>query len=65
MRPVVPELNAFLDKILWWSLTEVDSEFQRNAALELLASVLNKRVDTDSRLHPLTQRDRLFTRLQL
>lgn len=47
VRPAVSELNAFLDKILWWVLVNTDSELQRDAALELLASILNKRVETD------------------
>jgi hypothetical protein len=48
VRPVVSELNVFLDKILWWSLNSIDSELQQDSALHLLASILNKRVDADS-----------------
>ncbi len=47
MRPVVFEVNAFLDKVLWWSLTSTTTDSQRKAALHLLASILNKRVDVD------------------
>jgi DNA repair/transcription protein MET18/MMS19 len=47
---VVSDLNAFLEEILQWSLTRADSEFQRDAALELLASILNKRTDADCKL---------------
>jgi DNA repair/transcription protein MET18/MMS19 len=47
---VVSDLNAFLDEILQWSLARADSEFQRDAALELLASILNKRADSDGKL---------------
>ncbi|KXN92954.1 hypothetical protein AN958_08928, partial [Leucoagaricus sp. SymC.cos] len=45
--PIVPDLNAFLDKMLSWSLTNAESDLQREAALHILASILNKRVDID------------------
>jgi len=45
--PVVFEVNAFLEKVLWWSLTSATTGFQRKAALQLLASILNKRMDVD------------------
>lgn len=47
MRPVVFEVNAFLDKVLWWSLASATTDVQRKAALQLLASILNKRMDVD------------------
>jgi len=47
VRPVVFEVNAFLEKVLWWSLTSATTDFQRKAALQLLASILNKRMDVD------------------
>lgn len=47
VRPVVSEVNAFLDKVLWWCLTSAVSDFQRDAVFHLLASILNKRVDAD------------------
>jgi len=47
VRPVVFEVNAFLDKVLWWSLASATTDVQRKAALQLLASILNKRMDVD------------------
>ena len=47
MRPVVFEVNAFLDKVLGWSLTSATTDYQRKTALQLLASILNKRIDVD------------------
>lgn len=42
---MVSDLNAFLDNLVQWSLTRAESAFQRDAALELLASILNKHAD--------------------
>ncbi|XP_006461777.1 hypothetical protein AGABI2DRAFT_185880 [Agaricus bisporus var. bisporus H97] len=46
VQPVVSDLNAFLDNLVQWSLTRAESAFQRDAALELLASILNKHADS-------------------
>ncbi|KAF9006023.1 ARM repeat-containing protein [Cyathus striatus] len=43
VKPPVPDLPEFLDELLHWSLSIADDMFQRQAILQLISTMVNKR----------------------